>query len=58
LQFGLTDSDMECVGIPPSKLGLRRKIMGKYKLENYYDAEEEDEEEDEEDEEEEEEDED
>ena len=60
VKHGLTDEDLNCVGIPTNKMGLRRKIMKLHGLTNFYneeeeeeDAEDEDEEGDEEDEEEE-----
>lgn len=35
-QEGLGDADLDCVGIPMSKLGLRRKLKALYKLEEFY----------------------
>lgn len=61
-KHGLEDKDLDCVGIPSNKMGLRRKIMNLHELSKFYEAEEdeevEEEEGDEEDEEEDEEDED
>jgi hypothetical protein len=49
-KHGVTDQDLDCVGIPPSKMGLRRKIAQLHELSQFYSAEdEEDEGEDEED---------
>lgn len=45
---GLQDEDLNCVGIPLSKLGLRRKLLSKHKIEDFVDVEEEEEGEDEE----------
>jgi hypothetical protein len=48
---GVSDQDLDCVGIPLSKLGIRRKLLSKHKISEYLedlDEEEEDEEEDEE----------
>lgn len=42
---GLTDVDLDCVGIPMSKLGIRRKIMALHNLSSYYEEGDEDEEE-------------
>ena len=39
---GLTDEDLDCVGIPRSKMGLRRKIKSLHDLKNYFVPEEED----------------
>jgi len=36
---GLTDADLDCVGIPMSKLGIRRKIMALHNLASYYEKE-------------------
>lgn len=50
--YGLSEEDLNCLSIPTTKMGLRRKLMKLYKLDEFYEAEEnEDEEEDEEDEE-------
>jgi len=38
-KHGLTDQDLDCVGIPMSKLGLRRKIIALHQLGDFYDAE-------------------
>lgn len=56
-KHGVTAEDLDCVGIPSSKMGLRRKISTLHELSQFYeaDAEEEDEEEEGEEEEEEEE---
>ena len=35
---GLSDKDLDCVGIPLSKMGLRRKIAGLHELSQFYDA--------------------
>ena len=40
---GLTDQDLDCIGIPMSKLGIRRKITTLHKLSEFYTAEDEDE---------------
>ena len=45
---GLTEEDLDCVQIPTDKLGLRRKLIKLYKLDEFYTPEE-DEEEDEDD---------
>lgn len=42
---GLQDADLECIGIPKTKMGLRRKLMSLYDLGKYYTKEEEEEEE-------------
>ena len=36
---GLTDHDLDCVGIPLSKLGLRRKLKALHDLDQFYGAE-------------------
>ena len=41
---GLQDQDLDCVGIPHSKLGLRRKLLARHKIENFINVDEEDEE--------------
>ena len=48
VQHGLKDEDLDCVGIPRTKMGLRRKIMNLRELGNFYTAEEEEAEEEEE----------
>lgn len=49
---GLTEEDLDAIPIPRSKLGLRRKLVKLYKLDEFYEGEgEEEEEEDDEDEE-------
>ena len=55
-KFGIKDDDLDTIGIPKSKLGLRRKLIELYKLKDFYEEEEiedieeeEDEEEDEDD---------
>ena len=48
---GLTEADLDCVGIPTSKMGLRRKVMSLHGLAKYYQGDEDDEEEEEEEEE-------
>ena len=35
---GLTEEDMDCVGIPAAKRGLRRKIMNLHELDQFYHA--------------------
>ena len=39
LQFikknGITDDDLDCVGVPQTKLGLRRKLMSQWKIDNF-----------------------
>jgi hypothetical protein len=47
-QHGVTAEDLDCVGIPASKMGLRRKIATLHELGQFYEAEEEDEEDEEE----------
>lgn len=37
---GLLEEDMDCVGIPKSKMGLRRKLMSLHELEKFYEDEE------------------
>jgi hypothetical protein len=44
-KHGVTDQDLDCVGIPSSKMGLRRKIAQLHELSQFYSAEEEDEDE-------------
>lgn len=44
-KHGVTDQDLDCVGIPTSKMGLRRKIAQLHELSRFYDADAEDEEE-------------
>ena len=39
LESGLTEEDLDCVGVPRSKLGLRRKLMQKWKIEGYVEEE-------------------
>lgn len=46
----LNAEDLNCVGIPTSKMGLRRKIMNLHDLEKFYNPQEEDDEEEDEDE--------
>ena len=48
---GLVDADLDCVGIPMSKLGIRKKILALHNLKNFYQIEEAGEEEEEEEEE-------
>ncbi len=50
-KHGVTAEDLDCVGIPSSKMGLRRKISTLHELSQFYeaDADEEEEEEDEDD---------
>jgi TATA-binding protein-associated factor Taf7 len=33
---GLNDEDLDCVGIPHSKLGLRRKLIKLHKLDEFF----------------------
>ena len=33
---GLTDSDLDCVGIPMSRLGLRRKLTHLHDIKKFY----------------------
>ena len=49
-RHGLAESDLDCIGIPMSKLGLRRKLVHLHDLVKFYkeEAEEEQEEDDEE----------
>lgn len=35
-EYGLTDADMDCVGIPQSKLGLRRQLIALYRISEFY----------------------
>ena len=35
-KFGLKDGDLDCVGIPNQKLGLRKKLLSLYHLEKFY----------------------
>ena len=35
-KHGLSDKDLDCVGIPNSKMGLRRKISELHQLERFY----------------------
>ena len=51
-QYGVSDRDLDCVGVPASKMGLRRKIAQLHELSLFYSAEDEEEEEDDEEEEE------
>jgi len=53
-KHGLTDSDLDCIGIPLTKLGLRKKLLALHDLEKFYQLEYKDENEEEEEEEEEE----
>ena len=55
-RHGLSESDLDCVGIPMSKLGLRRKLVHLHDLGKFYKEKEVEEEEEQEEEEEEEED--
>jgi hypothetical protein len=43
-KHGVTGQDLDCVGIPTSKMGLRRKIMQLHELSQFYSADEDDEE--------------
>lgn len=53
VQHGIKDEDLDCVGVPKSKMGLRRKIMSLHELDKFYVREDEEDAEEEEDEEEE-----
>lgn len=44
---GLTDADLDCIGIPAAKRGLRRKIASLHELDQFYEDDEEDDEEEE-----------
>jgi len=44
-KHGVTAEDLDCVGIPASKMGLRRKIATLHELSQFYEADAEDEEE-------------
>lgn len=50
-QHGLSEPDLDCVGVPASKMGLRRKMMNLHGLDKFFtpeaDEEEDEEEEDE-----------
>jgi hypothetical protein len=35
-KYGLKEEDLDCVGIPTTKLGLRRKFIALYRLEDFY----------------------
>ena len=52
---GLNDEDLNCIGIPESRLGLRKKLKKLYRLDEFYKPEEEEDEDDDDDEEDEEE---
>lgn len=54
-KHGLADKDLDCIGIPNNKMGLRRKIIQLHELNKFYEPETVDNDEDEEDEDEEEE---
>ncbi len=41
-KHGLEDKDLDCVGIPSNKMGLRRKIMSLHELSKFYEEDEED----------------
>lgn len=43
VRAGLVEADLDCVGIPMSKLGIRRKILALHDLSDYYEESEEDE---------------
>jgi Ankyrin repeats (3 copies)/SAM domain (Sterile alpha motif) len=45
VKAGLVEADLDCVGIPMSKLGIRRKILTLHNLRDYYEESEEEEEE-------------
>ena len=51
-KHGVSDEDLDCVGIPTTKMGLRRKIARLHELSQFYSAEEEEDDEEEEEEEE------
>jgi hypothetical protein len=36
VKHGLSDEDLNCVGIPLNKMGLRRKIMKLHDIEKFY----------------------
>jgi hypothetical protein len=40
VKHGVTDEDLNCVGIPLNKMGLRRKIMKLHDIEKFYIADE------------------
>ncbi len=46
-KHGLEDKDLDCVGIPSNKMGLRRKIMSLHELSKFYEEDEEDDDDDE-----------
>eukprot|EP01038_Epipyxis_sp_PR26KG_P010201 gene10201-13725_t len=46
-KHGLAESDLDCVGIPLTKLGIRRKIIALHNLNDFYDAHDDDNEDDE-----------
>lgn len=46
VKAGLVEADLDCVGIPMSKLGIRRKILTLHNLRDYYEESEEEEDED------------
>lgn len=46
---GIIEADLDCVGIPTSKMGLRRKLMSLHELEKFFSGEDEEEDDDEED---------
>lgn len=35
---GVTDEDLDCIGLPRSKLGIRKKIIALHNLSEYYDV--------------------
>jgi hypothetical protein len=43
-KHGVTGQDLDCVGIPTSKMGLRRKIMQLHELSQFYSADDDDDE--------------
>jgi hypothetical protein len=47
-KHGLSDADLDCVGVPISKFGLRRRLMALDKLEQVYTPSDEDDEDEEE----------
>jgi hypothetical protein len=48
LQHGLDDADLDCVGVPMTMLGLRKKLKALHRLNEFSQAEEEEEEDEEE----------
>ena len=46
-KHGITDADLDCVGVPKTMMGIRRKIQQLHHLDKFYEQEEDDEEDDE-----------